>query len=59
MLLQGETPGAPGQPARVPTKLTLFRLGPDSVRQFSEISLDGGKSWTTSYDLTYRRRPAK
>ena len=59
MLLRGETPGAPGQPARVPTKLTLFRLGPDSVRQLAEISLDGGQTWTTSYDLTYRRRPKR
>lgn len=59
LLLQGETPGAPGQPARVPTKLTLFPLGPDTVRQLAEVSLDGGKSWTTTYDLTYKRRPKR
>lgn len=59
MILQGETPGAPGQPARVPTRLSFFKLAPDTVRQFSEISTDGGKTWTTSYDLTYvRRKPA-
>jgi uncharacterized protein (TIGR02246 family) len=34
-------------------------LGADSVRQYSETSSDGGRSWQTSYDLTYvRRRPA-
>ena len=59
MRLQGETPGAPGQPARVPTKLSLLRLGPDSIRQLAEISLDGGKTWTTSYDLVYKRRPKR
>ena len=56
MILLGETPGAPGQPARVPTRLSLLRMGPDTVRQFAELSLDGGKSWTTSYDLIYKRR---
>jgi len=56
MILEGETPGAPGQPARVPTRLSVFKLGPDKVRQFSEISTDGGKTWTTSYDLIYTRR---
>jgi hypothetical protein len=56
MAFTGETPGAPGQPARVPTKLTFFRLGPDQVRQLSEVSTDGGKTWTTNYDLIYTRR---
>jgi len=54
---QGETPGGPGQPARVPTRLSFFRLGPDKVRQFSETSLDGGATWTPNYDLIYTRRP--
>jgi hypothetical protein len=40
----------------VPTKLTFFRLGPDRVRQLSEVSTDGGKTWTTNYDLIYTRR---
>jgi hypothetical protein len=56
MIFVGETPGGPGQPARIPTKLSFFRLGPDSLRQFSEISVDGGKTWTTAYDLIYKRR---
>ena len=56
MAFIGETPGAPGQPARVPTRLTLSRQGPDQVRQFSEVSVDGGKTWTTAYELIYVRR---
>jgi hypothetical protein len=56
MAFIGETPGAPGQPPRVPTKLTFFRIGPDQVRQLSEVSTDGGKTWTTNYDLMYMRR---
>jgi hypothetical protein len=56
MVLAGEVPGGEGQPARVPTRLTLFRQGPDRVRQFSESSLDGGATWTMNYDLIYVRR---
>lgn len=51
-----ETPGAPGQPVRVPTKLTFFRQGQDQVRQLSEVSIDGGKTWTINYDLIYVSR---
>jgi hypothetical protein len=59
MAFIGESPGGPGKPARVPTRLTFFRLGADQVRQFSEVSTDGGKTWTTNYDLIYtRRKPA-
>jgi hypothetical protein len=56
MVFTGEVPGDPGQPRRVPTRLTFFRLGPDAVRQFSESSVDGGKSWQVNYDLVYTRR---
>jgi hypothetical protein len=58
MAFIGESPGGPGKPARVPTRLTFFRLGADQVRQFSEVSADGGKTWTTNYDLIYTRRKA-
>jgi len=37
-------------------RLTFFDLGPDRVRQYSEISKDGEKTWTTEYDLDYRRK---
>ena len=53
---EGDTPGGPGQPTRVPTRLSFFRLAPDKVRQLSEISLDGGNTWTVNYDLIYTRR---
>jgi tetratricopeptide (TPR) repeat protein len=35
--------------------LSFFNLGADKVRQFSEQSTDGGKTWSTEYDLTYTR----
>ena len=37
-------------------RLTFFNLGPDRVRQFSERSTDGGKSWSTEYDFIYLRK---
>lgn len=36
-------------------RLTFFPLGPDEVRQLGEHSDDEGKTWTTDYDLDYRR----
>jgi hypothetical protein len=36
-------------------RLTFFDLGPNEVRQFSEISTDGGKTYVTEYDFTYKR----
>jgi tetratricopeptide (TPR) repeat protein len=42
--------------------LQFFNLGPDKVRQFSQGSSDGGKTWHTEYDLIYSRvtaRPAQ
>ena len=37
-------------------KMTFSRLGPDKVRQLGELSTDGGKTWTVSYDLIYVRK---
>lgn len=54
MAFVGDMP-APGG-GRVPVRLTFFKIGTDSVRQFSEISSDSGKTWRTNYDLTYVRR---
>jgi ketosteroid isomerase-like protein len=51
----GDNPSPTGQ-GRVPVRLTFFRIGTDSVRQFSEISRDSGKTWATNYDLMYVRR---
>jgi hypothetical protein len=39
--------------------LQFFNLGPDKVRQFSQGSKDGGKTWAVEYDLTYNRRDGK
>jgi tetratricopeptide (TPR) repeat protein len=52
---RAETRGPDGKPLL--RRLSFFNLGPDRVRQFSEQSSDGGKSWTTEYDLTYTRIP--
>ena len=37
-------------------KLVFHNLGPDKLRQVSQVTTDGGKTWTTEYDLTYVRR---
>jgi len=37
-------------------RLTFTKLNNDKVRQFGERSDDEGKTWTTEYDLEYRRK---
>ena len=37
-------------------RLTFTPLDKDTVRQHSENSEDGGKTWTTEYDFYYHRR---
>ena len=37
-------------------KFSFFNQGPDQVRQLNETSPDNGKTWTASYDFTYKRR---
>jgi len=56
MVFVGDTPAPNGERGRIPTRLTFFRIGKDTVRQFSEISTDSGRTWQVSYDLTYVRR---
>ena len=36
--------------------LQFFKLDADHVRQFSQQSSDGGKTWATEYDFTYNRK---
>lgn len=36
-------------------RLTFYNLLPDRVRQHGEISKDGARTWSTEYDLEYRR----
>lgn len=57
MVYVGDTPAPNGKLGRVPTRLTFFHVSKDSVRQFSEISNDSGRTWQTAYDLMYVRRP--
>ena len=40
-------------------RMTFFNPGPNQVRQLGHISVDGGKRWTVSFDLTYVRKPSK
>lgn len=47
----------PGRPARTHQRMTFTPNADGSVRQHGERSTDGGASWTTSYDFTYRRTP--
>ena len=56
MAYTGTVPAANGQLGRIPIKLTFFHIGKDSVRQFSEISADSGRTWQLNYDLMYVRR---
>ena len=37
-------------------RLTFFDLDENTVRQFSQRSTDGGKTWSVVYDFTYRRK---
>lgn len=37
-------------------RMTFFKLDPDRVRQFGELSTDEGKTWSTQYDLIYVRK---
>ena len=39
-------------------RMTFTPIDAKTVRQFGETSTDGGKSWTTSFDLYYHRRGA-
>ena len=38
-------------------RLTFTEVDSATVRQHSEVSKDGGKTWTTEYDFYYHRKP--
>jgi tetratricopeptide (TPR) repeat protein len=42
--------------AKLKRHLQFIKLGPDKVRQFSQGSNDGGKTWFVEYDFTYNRK---
>ena len=44
------------QGAKQQVHFYFFNEGPDQVRQFHEVSNDAGKTWTTTYDFTYKRK---
>lgn len=54
MRFEGESHLADGK--KVLRRLTFFNLGPDRVRQFSEASVDEGKTWNVNFDFTYTRK---
>jgi hypothetical protein len=56
MIFTADLAPPPGGSERVPTRLSFFQQGPDTVRQLSESTSDGGKTWTVNYDLIYKRR---
>jgi tetratricopeptide (TPR) repeat protein len=49
-----EVPQADG--TKVKRHLQFFNQSPEKVRQFSQMSSDGGKTWTVEYDFTYNRK---
>ena len=42
--------------SRTRRHLQFFKLDGDHVRQFSQQSTDGGRTWSVEYDLTYNRK---
>lgn len=56
MVFEGTTPVPGRRLGHIPTRLTFFHIGADSVRQFSQTSPDSGRTWQTSYDFMYVRR---
>jgi len=38
-------------------RLTFFHISKDSVRQYSQLSTDGGERWNVEYDFMYVRKP--
>ncbi len=53
MVLSGERETPDGE---VVDRITWSPLGHGEVRQLWEVSRDGGVSWSTVFDGTYRRR---
>jgi hypothetical protein len=54
MRFEGESHLPDGR--RVLRHMTIFDLAPGRVRQLSEASTDGGKTWRVTYDYTYLRK---
>jgi hypothetical protein len=54
MRFEGETHATGGR--KVMRRMSLFDLGNGEVRQYSEKSLDGGRTWAPHYDFKYVRK---
>ncbi|MEQ1548083.1 MAG: hypothetical protein ABL918_05465 [Chakrabartia sp.] len=57
MILNGNWREMNGSGKDVLTRMTYSRGAEGFVRQLGEQSLDNGKTWTPSFDFTYRPRP--
>jgi hypothetical protein len=55
MMLTAEGEVSPGALEPVFSRMTFTHNADGSVRQHGETSSDHGKTWTDSYDFTYRR----
>lgn len=59
MVLAGDWPGSGPNGEDGITRMTYSRVEGASVRQHGEFSGDGGKTWATTFDFTYRPRKEK
>ena len=59
MVLTGDWKGANGPGKDALTRMTYSPGADGSVRQLGEQSTDGGKTWSPSFDFTYRRSVSK
>jgi hypothetical protein len=58
MILTGFWRGVGGSGKDGLIRMSYMPLGPSSVRQHGELSVDQGLTWTTSFDFIYRRSNA-
>lgn len=56
MVLEGETKRPDGSGVLNRITWSVVDGNPDTVRQYWQTSTDGGETWTTAFDGTYRRK---
>lgn len=56
MAFTGEQPSPKPGGSRAPTRMSFTPRPDGTVRQFAEVSEDGGKTWTVTVDLIYTKR---
>ncbi len=60
MVYEGDVPVPRGRgTGRMHVRLTFFRQPDGTVRQYSERTDDGGKTWTVNYDMIYTKREGR